>query len=543
VSGSLRVASAALRNRAIRWTLAAFLFESIGEWVRWVALLVYGFDHKGAAGAGLISVVQLVPAAILTPLTSSLADRLPRTRVLLVGYLAGAIGTGGAGVAVAFDAPFALVAVLSAAAMCGITLNRATQGALLPDLVTTPAELTAANATNSLIQGTSILAGPALAAVLLGVSGASAAMIVAGALFVVGSILISLLHRRSARPTGPPEPVDVLGGFRELTRNRGALLILSLLGLQAITWGAVDVLIVRLAIDELDLGRSGAGLLAAAVGVGVAIGAAATVSLVGRARLAPAFGLGVAMWSLPLMGIALLLVPVWVVPLLAIAGAGFAFIDVSGRTLLQRTVDADVLGRVFGLLESGFMAAWAVGSALAPIALGVLSLRWTFVALGIAVPAATALGWARLRRVDAEAWVPSHELELLRSIDIFRPLRGPVLERLARRLREVDVPVGRTFIREGEPGERFYAIVDGEVLVTAGGREIARLGPGGYVGEIALLRDVPRQASVTAVRDTLMLSLDREPFLEAVTGSRGAAEVARSGVQQRLAELGPQDDA
>ena len=119
----------------------------------------------------------------------------------------------------------------------------------------------------------------------------------------------------------------------------------------------------------------------------------------------------------------------------------------------------------------------------------------------------------------------------------------PVLERLARRVREVDVPAGHTFIREGEPGESFYAIVDGEVLVTAGGKQIARLGPGDYVGEIALLRDVPRQASVSAVTDTLMLALEREPFLEAVTGSGRAAEVARSGVEQRLAELEPRDDA
>jgi hypothetical protein len=206
-------------------------------------------------------------------------------------------------------------------------------------------------------------------------------------------------------------------------------------------------------------------------------------------------------------------------------------------------VDADVLGRVFGLLESGFMAAWAVGAALAPVALDLLRLRWTFVALGLVVPAATALGWRRLRRVDAEAWVPSHELDLLRSLDIFGPLRGPVLERVVRRIEQVDVPAGRTFIREGDPGDRFYAIVDGEVLVTAGGKEITRLGPGDYVGEIALLRDVPRQASVTAVSDTLMLALDREPFLEAVTGSRRAAEVAHGGVEQHLAELEPRDDA
>lgn len=244
--------------------------------------------------------------------------------------------------------------------------------------------------------------------------------------------------------------------------------------------------------------------------------------------------------GIPLVAIAIVLAPVPVIVLLAIAGVVYAFMDVSGRTLLQRAVDERTLGRVFGLLEAGFMAAWAIGSAIAPIALGALTLRWTFVALGFAVLVVSAMSWTRLRRIDAEAWVPSRELELLRSIDIFGPLRGPVLERLARSTEEVDV-AGRTFIREGEPGDRFYAIVDGEVRVTAGGREIARLGPGGYVGEIALLRDVPRQASVTAVTDTRLLALDREPFLEAVTGSTRAAAVAHGGIEQRLAELEPRD--
>jgi MFS family permease len=319
------------------------------------------------------------------------------------------------------------------------------------------------------------------------------------------------------------------------------LLVLLLLGLQAIAWGAVDVLIVGLAIDELGLGRSGAGWLAAAVGVGGLIGGAATITLVGRSRLTPGFAFGVALWGIPLVAIAAVLAPVPVMVFLAIAGTGYAFMDVSGRTLLQRAVDESTLGRVFGLLEAGFMAAWAIGSAIAPVALGALTLPWTFVALGLAVPVATAIGWRRLRRIDAEAWVPSHELELLRSIDIFAPLGGPVLENLARRLEEVDVPAGATFIREGDPGDRFYAIVDGEVLVSTGGNQVARLGPGHYVGEIALLRDLPRQASVTAVTPTRLLALDREPFLEAVTGSRRAAEVAHSGVEQRMAGLEPRD--
>lgn len=543
MSGSLRVVRAALRDRTIRWTLLAFVFFSVSEWTRWVGLLVYGFDHGGAAGSGLIAVIQLVPAAILTPFSSSLADRFPRARVLVAAYLVAAIGTAAAGVAIVLDGPFAVVAVLSAIGLCGVTLVRPTQAALLPDLVSTPAELTAANATSSFIMASSILAGPALAAAVLAVSGPSATLFVAGGLLIVGAAAIAIVDRGSPTPTGPTEPVDLFGGFRQLARERGATLILLLLGLQAIAWGAVDVLIVTLAIDELGLPRSGAGLLAGAIGVGGVIGGAATVSLVGRARLTPAFALGVGLWGVPLVAIAVLLVPVWVIVLLAIAGAGFAFMDVSGRTLLQRAVDEEVLGRVFGLLESGFMAAWAIGSAIAPVMLRALSLPWTFVVLGLSAPAATAAAWKRLERIDAHAWVPTHELELLRSLDIFRPLRGPQLEQLARQLQEVDVPAGRTFIREGEPGDRFYAIVDGEVLVTAGGKEIARLGPGGYVGEIALLRDVPRQASVATVTATLMFALEREPFLEAVTGSRRAAEVARSGVERRLAELDPTDDA
>src|SRR5262245_47621163 len=543
VNGSVQVARAAIRSRALRTTLIAFLCFSVAEWTRWVALLVYGFDRAGAAGSGLIAVIQLVPAAALTPFTSSLADRFDRPRVLLAGYLVAALGTTAGGVAIVLDAPFAVVAILSAVGLCGVTLIRPTQASLLPRLVTTPGELTAANAVVSFITGSSVLAGPALAAVLMTVSGPSATLTVAGVFLAIGALTTASVQRSSAGSTAPSQPVDLFGGFREIARNPGAGLVLILLGLQAITWGAVDVLIVGLAIDELGLGRSGAGWLAAAVGVGGVIGGAATVSLVGRSRLTPGFAFGVSLWGFPLVAIAVLLAPVPVIVCLSVAGVGYAFMDVSGRTLLQRAVDERALGRVFGLLEAGFMAAWAIGSAIAPVALGALTLRWTFAALGLAVPFVTAIGWRRLRRIDAEAWVPTRELALMRSIDIFAPLRGPVLEFLARELKEVDVPAGRTLIHEGEPGDRFYAIVDGEVSVSAGGKEIARLGPGGYVGEIALLRDVPRQASVTTVADTRLLALDREPFLEAVTGSRRAAAVARSGVERRLAELEPHDRA
>jgi MFS family permease len=356
VSGSLQVARAALRNRALRATLVAFVFFSVAEWTRWVALLVFGFDRGGAAGSGLIAVIQLVPAAILTPFTSSLADRFHRPRVLLAGYLVAAFGTAAGGIAIVVDAPFVVVVILSA--LGGVTLIRPTQASLLPRLVSTPAELTAANAIVSFVVGGSILAGPALAAALMAVWSPGATLIVAGALLAVGALTIAFVYRGSVKATGPGEPVDLLGGFRQVARNPGAGLVLLLLGLQAITWGAVDVLIVGLAIDQLDLGRSGAGLLAAAVGVGGLMGGAATISLAGRSRLTPGFAFGVALWGIPLVAIAIVLAPVPVIAFLAIAGVGYAFMDVSGRTLLQRAVDERTLGRVFGLLEAGL---WRVG--------------------------------------------------------------------------------------------------------------------------------------------------------------------------------------
>jgi CRP-like cAMP-binding protein len=89
-------------------------------------------------------------------------------------------------------------------------------------------------------------------------------------------------------------------------------------------------------------------------------------------------------------------------------------------------------------------------------------------------------------------------------------------------------------MRKGEPGNRFYVIADGEVEVTRDGRPVARLGPGAYFGEIALLRDVPRTATVTATTPTTLLVLERADFLEAVTGHPVAREAADVTIRERL---------
>jgi MFS family permease len=536
LTSSLRVVRTALGNRGIRAVLVAFALFSSAEWIRWIGLLVYAFNEHGAAGSGFIAVIQLVPAALIIPFSSGLADRYPRPQVLAVSYLVAGFGTGGAGLGVAIGLPFLLVSVLAAVGLCGVTMVRPTQASLMPQLADTPSELTAANVSDSLIAGGALFIGPAMASVVLIVSGdAAAVVLLAGGMLLAGGSIIAFVHRASARPPAAREPLDLFGGFRELNQSIGPGLIVTLLGVQAAAWGILDILIVTLALERLGIGQSGVGLLSASLGIGALVGGLATLALIGRQRLAPAFLFGVMLWGIPLVVLGAAGAPFVVVLLLGAAGAGLTFLEVSGRTLLQRTVSDDALGRVFGLLESGYMGAWAIGSLLAAPLLHLVGLGWAFAVTGAILPLVTAVWWRRLARVDREAPLPGPELEMLRSIEMFRPLPEPVLERLARNLVEVLVPADATIIREGEPGDLFYVIAYGEVVVSIAGAEVTRYGPGHFFGEIALLRDVPRQATVKALTDVRLLALERTHFLAAVTGSRSASVAANTVIDQRLA--------
>jgi CRP-like cAMP-binding protein len=137
-------------------------------------------------------------------------------------------------------------------------------------------------------------------------------------------------------------------------------------------------------------------------------------------------------------------------------------------------------------------------------------------------------------RLDDASVDRGRELELLRTIPIFSPLSAPVLEGLAARLEPVRVAAGEEIVRQGDHGDRFYVVAAGEVAVAIDGRPQATLGPGEHFGEIALLRDVPRTATVTARTDAELFALERDDFLAAVTGHSGSAEAAEAVVGARL---------
>ena len=264
------------------------------------------------------------------------------------------------------------------------------------------------------------------------------------------------------------------------------------------------------------------------------LGIAATAAVVGRARLAPPLLAGVAVWTLSLWVLGAWATTISAFVLLAAAGAGRSLVDVSGRTLLQRTTPTEPLSRVFGVLEGLAMAGLALGSILVPLLVALGGVSAALIAVGALLPAVALIAGRGLLAIDREATVPVTEISLLRSSPTFSLLRPPELERLARGLTPTAVGAGEAFIREGDRGERAYLVADGTLDVSVEGTALAELGRGDLVGEIALLRGGPRTATVIARTDARLYELDREAFLDSVGAHRPTGGALDSLIHRRL---------
>lgn len=531
-------ATAVGRNPNLRQLGFSLAGVSIGESAFAVALAVYAYEAGGATAVGIVGLVCLVPSAATVPLGSWFGDRHERERVLVGLSLASAAALGACTAVYYLDrtetAIFALAAVQ--AALASLAWPVAT--ALLPSLATTPAELIAANGASSTVDGLGTLAGPLGAGILIASTSPGVVFGLSAGAFLWAAVMVAAVRVEGRIRLGAEPGRELLAGLRLLVRNREAATVAGLFCAQTFVRGLLNVLVVVTSFRLLHAGGGWVGYLTAAMGVGGLVGGLGSATLAGR-RLAGPFALGLLAWGIPIALVAAAPHRLSALLLLALVGAGNAFEDVSGETLMQRLVEDRVLARVVGLSYGVAMALAGVGSILAPPLISGLGTRGALVATGCVLPVLVLVFFRRLRRIDAGASTPLAELDLLHSVPMFAPLSVAAKEQVAARIVPVAAPAGATIIREGDVGDRFYVIVSGLAGVTTGGRPLPDRGPGEYFGEIALLRDVPRTATVTARENTELRAIERDDFLAAVTGHSVSRSEAETVVDARLATAAP----
>jgi MFS family permease len=526
-------------NTALLRVLAAYLMFILTEYAVWIAMLVYAYSRGGAAVAALVAVAQLAPAAVVAPVVASVADRRSPVVLLAGGYLAQAVAMAGAAVAIGAGAPLVAYAAAVVAATAVVT-TRPAQSALIPSLAATPDQLTAANVVAGWLEAAGAAAAGLLAGVLISLAGVGSVFAVCAGLGLVAVLLVAgrgWAGRLGAAAAEEPN-ADAAGGIGEglrlAVRQPRLRLMLALLTADAVVLGALDLLVVILALTVLGRPPGWAGYLEFAFGAGAVLAATVSAVLVGR-RLGGPILAAALVFSGALAAVAFGPDLAGTVALLAVAGAGHCLLGVATRTLLQRSVPPRLIGRIFGVLEGFTMAGLAVGALLVPALVHAGGSRLAVLGVAAVLPLAALAGGRALFRLDAGTAVPVVEIALLRSLPLFAELPAPAIEGLAAALRPVQLSAGTVLIRQGDPGDAYFAIAAGELDAVQDGQFLGRYGRGEGVGEIALLRAVPRTATVTARTAATVYRLDRDLFLTAVTGHAPTRRQADRIAAARLA--------
>jgi MFS family permease len=532
---------AVFRNENLRRLELGWGAAITAEWAHFVALGVFAYDAGGAVGVGIAGLVRMLPAALVAPFAASLGDRFRRELFLVLIALVGAAALAASAVVffVSENAPaiFALAAVVGLSA----TLVRPAQQALLPSLARTPEELIGSNGATSTIESLGTLVGPLLAGVLVSVADAGVVFAVGAGALLVSALLFFRVRVEGRLRTASQAGTErahrlLLAGLAYVVRAPTPRMVVGLVSAQAFVRGCLNVLIVVTAFRVLDGNAAAVGYMTAALGVGGLLGALAAFRLEGR-RLAVAFGIALVFWGLPiaLMASSSFLAPALL--LLAVVGAANSIEDVAAFTLLQRIVPDDILTRVLGALWGLAMGGVALGSILAPAVVSLVGPRTALVAVGAILPVLALLAWRRLVEVDRSTPGPAAELAVIDSVPMLTPLSLAAKEHLATALVPMSVAAGEVVIREGDTGDRFYIVADGELEIR-GDRLHRAARAGDHFGEIALLQDVPRTATVRAVADSRLYALERGDFLAAVTGHSDVRAAGEAIAAERLARGG-----
>ncbi len=528
---AIGVLGEALANRSIRRIEIAWAAGTAADWAFLVILLVVAYEQGGTVAVGILGAVRVAPAIVAAPFAATLVERFSGDRVLTAINLTRGLGALLTAGAIAAELPLGVTFALAAVVAGAGALVRPIQSALLPAFARSPGELVAANVTSSMGEGLGTFTGPLIASAVVALTGSAAAsLLVAAAFGVAAAAVTGISFERAADARADREAAPRLGLRRvwELVERypAQALVVADFMG-QIFVRGVLITLTVVTAIELLDLGDTGVGLLNAAIGLGGLAGALFALGVTGGRRLSIVFVVSLAMWGLPLVLIGAW--PVVVLALLAlfVTGVSNALLDVSGFTLIQRGVRNEDRAAVFAVFEALLGVALLLGSLVAPLAVSMLGARGALVLAGVLLPALALLTAAPIVRAARRQATFEDRLALLRRNALFAPLPLTALDLLAESLTPVSYGPGHVLMRKGEPGDHYVLISAGEVDVSDGDRLLVTCGAGEGVGEIALLEQVPRTATVVARTDVEGYRIGSRSFLEAVAGPAAAAAAAR----------------
>lgn len=518
-------------NRPLRRVLIGYGAFALAEFAIWISLLLYAYGRDGATGSMVIVLVQLGPSVVLSSFLGAVADRRRPATVLAVSYVVQAVLLAALAFIIGLGGPLAATFPVAACAALALDVVRPAQAALLPGLVRTPEELTTANIVSGWTDGAASLAGPAMAGLVIAFGGVGDAIAVtAGANALAGVLALSArsssITAAAEHETDGEDERGVLGNVRATLSDPVTRLLLGMNTFYYLLVGSLDLICVVLAVSLLHLGSGAAGYLNGAVGAGATLAGLVTISLAGQSRLARILAAALLTCAAALVVLGFYPSVAAAFGLMALLGLAGTVFSTSARTLLQRAAPPDATAGVFAVLEATTSLGLVSGTVVVRLGIAIGGLRAANLAPAACCLAIVLVAWPRLRQVDAAATIPQVEIRLLRSIPIFAGLSPPVVEGVARRLVRLEVPADTAVVREGDAGDRYFAIADGTLSVTKDGRLLRRLGRGEGFGEIALVHDSPRTATVTTESTCLLYGLDKDPFLLVVTGHPSAHSAA-----------------
>ncbi|MDQ1699186.1 MAG: hypothetical protein QOG34_1049 [Frankiaceae bacterium] len=540
----------ALRNRDFRLLTGALTQSAMGDWAYNVALIVYVYNQThSAAWVSAGTLARMIPAFCASPYGGVIAERFERIHVMITADLI-RVGTmiGMTVIAATHTAAWVALLVAGINTLVGTTYNPAT-AAMVPQLLGEE-DLAAGNALMETINNVAIIAGPAVGAIVLALGSPATVMGIDSVTFVISAALLSRVKARSVptdvtRDGGPFKQMAV--GLRAIVGSSTAMLLTSFTVVTTALYGVDTVLFLFVSKDRLGTGPN-YGYLLVALGVGGVIAAVFVNRLAALPRLSLVLSAGMVGYAAPTALLVVVHSPSVAFGIEIVRGIATLIVDVLAMTALQRSLAPDMISRVFGVFWALIIGGLALGAFVTPFLLNFAGLNATLLLSAFVVPAFVVVVYPKLASLDRLSAVTAADLaprvRVFQRLDIFAAASQPVLERLAKNSTELVLEAGTTVLRQGEPADALYVLVEGKVEVT-GRRERGRkdhhiryMSAPSYVGEIGLLQGIPRTATVTALEPSRLWRIDGDAFLEALTETPLSSGFV-SGMTTRLKRTHP----